>query len=239
MRGPMDHPPRFPDFSVEWGNWGMPPPFGSFGGPEFHDGHRRPHFGPFGHGERTGPRFGHGDSTEHPHPGHQRRGQREERRGCCSSDSDEEELCCGARDFRRGPGGRFGFMHGPFGRHGPTVHDVRSWGGPWNGPCRGPWGPWDGSCRRPWGPGHPYHSAGRRGPCPCGHTEQGVCGRPGHRRSRKNDCVKCCENEPCCKGNKEKRGAKDNRPCNDKDRDGNTVFVQRIVLEKSARPQSV
>lgn len=228
----MDHPPRFQEFSVEWGNWARPPPFGSFGGPDFHGCHHRPRFGPFGHGE----------STEHHHPGHQRRGSREGRGRCCGSDSDEEERSCGPRDFRRGPGGRFGFMHGPFGfgRHGPSIYDVRSWRGPWNRPCRGPGGPWDGPYWRPYGPGYPHPSGGRRGPCPsCGHKERNEYDGPGYRRCRKDDCEKCCGNEPCRSDNKEKRGAKDHGPCSDKDKDENTVFVQRIVLEKSARPQSV
>ncbi|CAH0663690.1 unnamed protein product [Spodoptera exigua] len=214
MRGHID-PPPFQGLHFESG---MPPPFGFCRGPDFHGAHRRPGFGPFGHEE----------CTEHQHP-RQRHGPREGGRcGGCSCDSDEEERCCGPRNFRRRPGGRPDFMFGPFGP-GRHCHRFGPWGGPWNGPWRGLW------C-----PGHRHPWAGRFAPYPwCNHMNESIYDRSEHQRCKKNDTEKCCENKPCCSGNKDKRRGKDNAPCSDTDKDQNTVFVQRIVLEKSARPQSV
>ena len=213
------------------------------GGPGFKGPGGRPH----DHGPSCRrPRFGRSPERQGHHghgPEHNRRGPEEGhcgRRCDChgASDSDSDgpaERHCHAPPGFRGHGGKHhGFHgHGPqpcFGRRGPTDFPDHPFRGPW----KGPWGSDHPRFGRH-GPNHPWF--GHRRPCPYNSEE---------RPSRKLNGDKCRENEPCCSESKENRGRgkgrKENGPCCDKDIDqnlGDTVFVQRIILEKATRPQSV
>ncbi|CAB3232840.1 unnamed protein product [Arctia plantaginis] len=211
-----------------------PPGFTNCHGPPHHRQHDR-------HRSPSPPREV--DDLERPRtPDHGHHGGRHER--CKSPGHHGFSRCCRERQINH---------------HGEN--ERCSWGhgmpcGPGKGPKRGHhhhhWSGLDHHgfgprfCRRGFfdrfGPDHCEPHCGPR----FGHRRPGPYGRPA-------GCTECedCESEPCCSGNKDTRASKkpgamrkENKSCCAKDKDqdeaGDTVLVQRIIVERApTRPKSV